>query len=71
MLGDRYDSRSTMIASQMPVEVWHEAMGGPALADVILDRLVHSSYRVDIKGGSKRQLRGLAGPGIIDPSENH
>ena len=56
-----------MIASQMPVELWHQAIGDPTLADAILDRLVHNAYRLDIKGDSLRKAKGIqAGDGILD-----
>jgi len=68
MLDDRYDGKSTMICSQLPVEHWHEAIGDPTLADAILDRLVHNAYRLEIQGESLRKTRGLAQAeiGIID-----
>ncbi len=71
ILDDRYDNKSTMIASQLPVELWHQAIGDPTLADAILDRLVHNAYRLDIRGESMREAKGIASTGIIDPSENH
>ena len=37
ILDERYDNRSTMIATQMPVEIWHQAIGEPTLADAIMD----------------------------------
>jgi DNA replication protein DnaC len=67
ILDDRYDARSTMIASQLPVELWHQAIGDPTLADAILDRLVHNAYRLEPKGESMRKARGIQG-GILDPS---
>ncbi len=67
ILDDRYDNRSTMIASQMPVELWHQAIGDPTLADAILDRLVHNAYRLDIKGDSLRKAKGIpTSDGILD-----
>jgi DNA replication protein DnaC len=57
ILDDRYDSKSTLIATQLPVELWHGAIGDPTLADAILDRLVHNAYRLDIKGESMRKAR--------------
>jgi DNA replication protein DnaC len=68
ILDDRYDTKSTMICSQLPVELWHEAIGDPTLADAILDRLVHNAYRLEIQGESLRKTRGLgpATSGIID-----
>lgn len=56
---DRYDNHSTLIASQLPIELWHDAIGDPTMADAILDRLVHNAYRVDLKGDSMRKVRGL------------
>jgi DNA replication protein DnaC len=67
ILDDRYDSRSTLIATQLPVEKWHEAIGDPTLADAILDRLVHNAYRLDLQGESLRKAKGI---GKLDPSTN-
>lgn len=60
ILDERYDNRSTMIATQMPVELWHQAIGDPTLADAIMDRLVHNAYRLDIQGESMRKVKGLS-----------
>jgi len=43
---DRYQVRSTMLTSQLPVSRWHEQIGDPTLADGILDRLVHNAHRM-------------------------
>ena len=48
--------RSTLVASQLPMEKWHKALGDPTVADAILDRLVHSSYRLIMKGESMRKV---------------
>ena len=68
ILDDRYDRKSTMICSQLPVEHWHEAIGDPTMADAILDRFVHNAYRLEIQGESLRKTRGLEADktGIID-----
>jgi len=55
ILDDRYDKRSTIITSQLPVEDWHTYLGDPTLADAILDRLVHNAYRLTLKGESMRK----------------
>lgn len=47
---DRHGTRSTIIASQLPVEHWHKIIGDPTLADAILDRLVHNAYKINLKG---------------------
>jgi len=52
---DRYDARSIMITSQVPVDRWYEIIGDPTLADAILDRLVHNAYRLELSGESLRK----------------
>jgi DNA replication protein DnaC len=54
---DRHQLRSTLIASQLPVDHWHEIIGNPTLADAILDRLVHNAYRINLKGESMRKKK--------------
>lgn len=46
---------SVVIAGQLPLEKWHEAIGNPTVADAILDRLVHSAYKFNLKGESMRR----------------
>ena len=55
ILEDRNGLRSTIVTSQLPVEAWHEYIGDPTLADAILDRLVHSAYKINLKGESMRK----------------
>jgi len=55
ILEDRYDKKSTLITSQLPVDQWHAYIDEPTLADAILDRLVHNSHRVNLKGASMRK----------------
>ena len=55
ILEDRYGRRSTVVASQLPVKSWYEAIGDPTLADGILDRLVHGAYRIALEGESMRK----------------
>ena len=50
ILDDRYKKKSTIITSQLEVKHWHAAIGDATLADAILDRIVHNSYRIDLKG---------------------
>ena len=54
---DRYDTRSILITSQLPVSQWYEIIGDPTLADAILDRVVHNAYRIELKGESMRKLK--------------
>ena len=58
---DRYQVRSTILTSQLPVSRWHEQIGDPTLADGILDRLVHNAHRIEMRGDSMRKNRGKPG----------
>lgn len=57
ILEDRHGRRSTVVASQFPVDSWHKAIGNPTIADAILDRLVHNAHIINMKGGSMRKGR--------------
>jgi DNA replication protein DnaC len=52
---DRYQLRSLILTSQLPVARWHEQIGDPTLADSILDRLVHNAHRIEMQGESLRK----------------
>ena len=55
ILEDRHDLRSTLVASQLPIEKWHKVIGDPTLGDAILDRLVHRAHKLTLKGDSNRK----------------
>jgi DNA replication protein DnaC len=55
LLEDRHGRRATIVTSQFPIEHWHEAIGNPTLADAILDRLVHTAYKLSLKGDPMRK----------------
>lgn len=57
MIEDRHAKKSTIIASQLPVASWFDIIGEETIADAILDRLVHTSYRIELKGESLRKKR--------------
>ena len=57
ILDDRYDRKSTLVTSQLPVDQWHAYLDDPTLADAILDRLVHNSYRLALSGASLRKQK--------------
>ena len=52
---DRHGKHSTLIASQVPVKNWYDVIGEQTVADAILDRLVHQSIRIELKGESLRK----------------
>lgn len=57
LLDERYQTRSTIITSQLPVATWHDSLGDPTLADAILDRLVHHAHPLNLVGESLRKLK--------------
>ena len=57
IMEDRHGLKSTLITSQLPVEQWHKSIGEATLADAILDRLLHNSHKLKLKGESMRKTR--------------
>ena len=60
IIDDRYDRGSLIITSQVPVDRWYETVGDPTLAEAILDRVIHSAQRIELKGESLRKQRAAA-----------
>lgn len=56
IIDDRYQHSSTLITSQLPVQAWHDSIGDATLGDAILDRLIHNSHRIEVKGPSMREI---------------
>ena len=57
LIEGRSGTRSTIITSQLPMEKWHSAIENKAIADAVMDRLVHSSTHVKLSGESMRSPR--------------
>lgn len=57
IIEDRSDLNSTIITSQLPVSKWYDYLNNDTVADAILDRVVHSSHRLELEGESMRKLR--------------
>jgi len=55
LIDDRAGRSSTIVGSQLPVSEWHHLIADPSVADALLDRLVHRSVRIELKGGSMRK----------------
>jgi DNA replication protein DnaC len=55
LIDARYDTKSTLIASQLPIENWYDMIGESTHADAILDRLVHGAIKLELKGESMRK----------------
>ena len=65
LLDDRIGTRSTLITSQLPIKAWHTYLNDPTLADAILDRVVHSSHKIELKASkSMRDTQGAAQLGV-------
>ncbi|HQR82662.1 MAG TPA: IS21-like element helper ATPase IstB [Thiotrichales bacterium] len=54
ILDDRVGKKSTIVTGQMPIDHWHEYLGGDATADAIMDRLIYSSQKIQLKGDTLR-----------------
>ena len=56
VIEDRHGLASTIVAAQLPIDLWHENIRDPTIADAILDRLVHNAYKIKLKGESMRKI---------------
>lgn len=57
IIEDRHDIKSTIISSQLPVNLWYNVIGEGSVADAILDRLVNGAHRLDLMGDSLRKIK--------------
>ena len=57
IIEDRTEINSTIITSQLPVSEWYNYLNNNTIADAILDRIVHSSHRVELEGPSMRKMK--------------
>jgi DNA replication protein DnaC len=57
VIEDRVGTRSTIVTSQLPISIWHDALGEPTIADGILDRLLEHVHRIELQGESMRRNR--------------
>jgi DNA replication protein DnaC len=55
IIEDRHGRKSTIVSSQLPVASWYEVIGESTVADAILDRMVHTAHRIELKGESLRK----------------
>ena len=55
IIEDRHGRKSTIVSSQLPVANWYEVIGESTVADAILDRMVHTAHRIELKGESLRK----------------
>jgi DNA replication protein DnaC len=58
LIDDRYQRGLTVPPTQIALDRRHEQIGAPTYADAILDRMLHTTYRIELRGGSMRQRWG-------------
>ena len=66
ILEDRDQTHSTLITTQLPIKHWHEVIGDQTSADAILDRIVHQSHKIDLKGNSMRKEGKWIFPAVVE-----
>jgi DNA replication protein DnaC len=57
VIEERHGLKSTLVTSQLPIENWHDYLGEPTLADAVLDRLLHNTHKLLLKGESMRRMK--------------
>lgn len=66
IIDDRHNQSSTIITSQLPVKMWHDAIGDATLGDAILDRVIHNAHRICLQGESLRKKYGTISEDNLD-----
>jgi DNA replication protein DnaC len=56
VIEERTLSGSTIITAQLPVKEWHNYLGNATIADAMMDRLIYSAHRIEMKGESMRKI---------------
>jgi len=56
IIEDKHGLSSTIVATQLPVDNWHDTIGDPTIADAIVDRLIHNAHKINLKGDSMRKI---------------
>ena len=57
ILEDRYEKKSVIIASQLPIDKWYDYIAEPTLADAIMDRIINNANIIQLQGESLRQMK--------------
>ena len=57
VIEDRHGRHSTLITSQLPVVKWYDLFQAQTIADAVLDRIVHTAHRLELKGESMRKTK--------------
>lgn len=57
IMDDRHGQRSIIITSQLESSKWYELIPDPTIADALLDRIIHRSHQIHVKGPSMRKTK--------------
>ena len=68
IMEDRHGRGSTIVTSQLPVAMWHQAIADPTIADAALDRILDNAERIELSGESMRRAPAAA-PGRGQPQD--
>ena len=49
IIEDRHGRAATIITSQLPIANWFDIFSEATIADAIIDRLIHTAYRIELK----------------------
>lgn len=55
IIDDRYNRKALILASQLPVADWYNVFQSELIAEACLDRIVHKSKKIELKGESLRK----------------
>jgi DNA replication protein DnaC len=58
ILKERQGKKAIIITTQLPIKNWPEILEDPVIADAIIDRLQHTSVKINLKGPSYREAQG-------------
>ncbi|MBB5393048.1 MULTISPECIES: IS21-like element helper ATPase IstB [unclassified Herbaspirillum] len=61
LIEHRFESSSVLITSQIPMTSWHATFDNKTVADALMDRIVHSSYQIQLSGESMRKSKAPGG----------
>jgi DNA replication protein DnaC len=57
IIEDRHAKNSTIRATQIPINAWYDIIPDSTIADAILDRLIHTSVKIELNGDSLRKTK--------------
>lgn len=55
IIEDRSFNGSIIITAQLPIKDWHAYLGNETIADAMMDRLIHTAHKLELKGSSMRE----------------